>query len=320
MIGTAGRAAPHPALDRALAAWPDDVAVRAAAALRALLAGRIASDPAGAWGSSVLTGDGFPVEINVVTSDDRLRCTVEPGGPRLDPRRRLALAARAIGDLGGPVVPAEILDAAGRLQAGQLRYGAWIGCRHGPGDSTYKLYAEAGDVTGTDPAIARFGLLAPRLPGRPARLRMVACAPASGEGEAYYRVPDLEPDHVRWLLAAAGLESRSAELLDLLDRAYGHRIAGRLPGDSVGVSYAVSATGKPLSMTLFFFARVFWGSDDRIRRGLVGLAADLGWDDRRYRALTEGLAGASDRRTRHGLLGVTVAGRGRPVLSIGVRP
>jgi hypothetical protein len=319
MIATTGRATPHPALDRVVAVWPDDVAVRAAAGLRTLLAGRLAADPAGAWGSSALTGDGFPVEIGIVTTDDRLRYTVEPGGPRLDPSLRLDLAARAIGGLGGPVVPDRMLDAARAMQQGSLRYGAWIGCRHGPADSRYKLYAEVGEEAHPDSEAARFGLLAPRLPGRPARLRMVACTPATGEGEAYYRIPDLDPAQVPRLLAAAGLESRAAELLDLLAVAYGHPFTGRLPGESVGVSYAVSPDGQPLSVTLFFFARVFWGSDDRIRRCLARLAPDLGWDDRRYRALTDGLAGAG-RRTRHGLLGVTVAGHAPPVLSVGLRP
>ncbi|MEU4428267.1 hypothetical protein AB0F81_47250, partial [Actinoplanes sp. NPDC024001] len=259
-------------------------------ALRALLADRVAADPAGAWGSSLLTGDGFPVEIGVVTADDRLRYTVEPGGHRLDPARRLALAGRLVEQLGG--VPADTHEALPR------RYGAWVGARHGPDGDTYKLYLEA----------------------ERGRLRMVACTPVTGEVERYHRIPDLYPIDLPRVLGAADLESRATELLDLLENAYGHRFPGRLPGDSVGVSYTESATGEPLSVTLFFFARVFWGSDDRIRRCLTRLAPELGWDDGRYRALTAHLAGSAGRLTRHGVLGVTVAARGRPALSIGVRP
>jgi hypothetical protein len=302
MIGTTGRTAGHPLLDRALAVWPEDVAGRAADALRALLAGRTS------WDGSPLTGGGFPVEINIASADDRLRCTVEPGPAGLDPRSRLDLAAAWVG------VPAGTLATARRLQDGQLRYGAWIGCRHSAAGSRYKLYAEVGDRAGTaHPS----GLPAPRAP---ARLRIVAGTPATGEREAYYRVPDLYPIEVPALLAAAGVEDRAAELLDLLAGAYGHSLTGRLPGDSVGVSYAVSATGAPLGVTLYFFARVFWGSDARIRRRLTRLAPALGWDDRRYRKLTAHLAGAGGRLTRHGLLGVSMPPAGPPVLSIGVRP
>ncbi len=122
----------------------------------------------------------------------------------------------------------------------------------------------------------------PRLPDRIAKLRMIAYSPASQQWEVYYRVKSLAPYHVPRVLAPCGLDSRTEELLDYLTQAYGHSLGVRLPGPSVGVSYSMRSPENPQSVTLFFFARVFWGADARIRQRFGRFSNALGWDDSRY--------------------------------------
>jgi hypothetical protein len=316
MTATQSAATRQPALARALHAYPGEVGRRAAAALDIMLRERAGGGSA--WSSSRLTGDGFPVEINFTTADDRLRCTVEPARADLPPRRRFEAAVRLLGPLGSVAVPEEVAGACRRMQdGGGLRFGAWLGCRHGPDDSEYKLYVEAGDEAALPEQVA---LLPPRLPDRSARLCMLAYAPASGRYETYFRIPDLEPYHLPRVLAVACLDSRTGELLRFVTEAYGFPLTGRLPGQSVGVSYALEPSGAVLSVTLFFFAAVFWGADARTRQRFSELSAALGWDEGRYRAVTAPAAARRSRSTWHGIFGITLAHGGRMSLSIGVRP
>jgi hypothetical protein len=311
-----GAARPHPAIARALRAYPDGVRGTAEASLGAVLRERVAADGARAWSGSRLTGDGFPLEVNFATTDQRLRCTVEPASVDCPPRERFQAALRTLASLAGQPVPEDVADTLRRTQLGDgLRFGAWLGCRYGPGAAEYKLYAEAAPDATAPPELA----VSPRLPDRAVRLRMLAYTPGSARFEPYFRVPSLEPHHLPRLLAPAGLEGRTGELLAFVAEAYGFPLSGRLPGDSVGLSYAMASTGDIGAVTLFFFARVFWGSDARIRERFGAVAGGLGWDTRPYRAVTVGATGRG-RNTCHGILGITLCRDGGLALSIGVRP
>jgi hypothetical protein len=309
------------AIQRALAAFPEDVAARAATTLRVILHERlIASDPH-SWTTSTLTGDGFPVELTFTTADDRLRYTVEPLSWQDTPQRRLEVAILLVNWLAASTVPDEIANSWRRAQQrGSLRYGAWLGGRHGftEQDDEFKLYVERpddGEVQTGSVQIPR-----PRLSDRAVTLRMVAFSPVSERHEAYYRIPSLAPHHLPRVLEPCGLESRSRDLLDFLTDAYGHSIRERIPGASVGVSYTTTATGEPLSVSLFLFARVFWGADSRIRERFGQHARTIGWDDSRYQPITTALESHHTWTTQHGILVVTLARDGQFHLSIGVRP
>lgn len=315
----AERAAPAPplppAVGRALAAWGPAVARRAAETARACLAARFAADGADAFGGSRLTGDGFPLEIAVSTADHRLRLTFEPGSRRLDPRRRIDAALDVVAGITGREVDPAALDRIRHMHAARegLRYGAWVGCRVEAGAIAAKLYAEI--PPGTEP-----GLLPPLRPAlydRPAVPCMIGC-PAGAEGfELYWRLPSLLPAELPAVLEPAGLEGEAARLLAFIEEAHGCRVEGRLPGASVGVSYA--HRGGRTMVTLFFFARALWGSDARIRRGFAraaGAAANL---DPYWRA-TAPLADRETWATSHALIGVTPAAGTPPALTIGFRP
>lgn len=309
----------HPALEQALAVFPDGVARRAAAALRMMLHERMATGDARAWSSSKLTGDGFPVEFAFTTADDRLRYTVEPASWQDSPQRRLDMAIDLLSALASSTIDEEMISRWRRAQSqGRLHYGAWLAGRHGPVDGEYKIYVEAPDTDAGDSLPGVYPR--PRLPDRAPKMRMVAYSPDAKQHEVYYRIQSLAPYHMPRVLAPCGLEARSQELLSYLTEAYGHALGERLPGASVGVSYALCSQAEPHSVTLFFFARVFWGADARIRQMFGRCSRAMNWDDSRYQQITAELVSHHTWMTQHGILGVTLARDGRLYLSIGVRP
>lgn len=314
----------HPALNRALDSFSASTRQRAATALRAALRERVQTDGERAWTSSRLTGDGFPVEITFTTADNRLRYTVEPASVYQSPRSRVQTAFQLINALDSHVVPDEVITVLKRIQdQGTLQFGAWLGGRHTDEDSEHKIYVEVPDGETGSVAIAGlpFAYPQPALPDRDVTLRMIAYSPTSRQWEMYFRVKSLAPYHLPRILAPAKLNERSEELLCFVSEAYGHPLRERLPGESVGVSYTLRAEDHtPQSVTLFFFARVFWGGDARIRHRVSTLAKQLNWDDTRYQQLTSPLETRRSWMTYHGILGITLAGNGQFALSIGVRP
>ena len=316
-----------PSVTLALENFPGETAVRAEAALQTLLHDRLAADGEQGWSGSRLTGDGFPLEITFTTADNRLRYTIEPGSRYLTPHQRLAAAVRLINILSPEPLSKDVVQTFQAVQKeAPLLFGAWIGGRHGSGGDQYKLYAETPGTAGGEANLAKLlaGRLGnypqPRVLDRPVSLRMLAYSPVSGQWELYYRVKSLAPHHLKGVLAPAG-HAASEELLRFITEAYGYSPGERLPGESVGISYTWPAPPDALpTVTLFFFARVFWGADGRIRRQFSRCASALGWDTTRYMNITAPLKNRRDWKTFHGILGITLTPAGQLALSIGVRP
>lgn len=302
----------HPAIDHALAAFAAADAREAAKAIALACGERLASDDREAWGGSRLTGDGFPFELSFSTIDPRLRFTIEPGGRWLGLGDRLDAAASIVATIAGSPVPDATLAGLRAMQAGaSLAYGAWVGCRVGANGTEAKLYVEV-------PRAARFRVESLVLEEREVTPRMLAYSPSTNSFEAYCRVPSLEPRHLAAVLQLVGGEARVPWLLDFIAEAYGHRLRGRLPGPSVGVSFLRHAAEKRI--TLHFYARAFWGSDARIRRGFSRAARATGWDDTAYLRVTAPLEHREEWRTSHGLFGITLDETQRVPLGIGLRP
>jgi hypothetical protein len=321
----------HPALTQALDAFPAKLAEHASASLHTLLYSRLEADGLIAWSGSRLTGDGFPVEITFTTADDRLRYTVEPASRSCTPQQRLEAAVQLINSLGAAGLDE---DTAGTFRAmqnlGGLTFGAWIGGRHSASDSQYKIYVEMPEtnIEGSNYLTRKLGSLpAPRLYDRSANLRMAAFSPATAQWELYYRVMSFAPEHMAGTLAPAGLKGMAEMLLSVIKDAYGYSFGERLPGESTGISYSFHAGSQGAephyevqSVTLFFFARAFWGGDARIRQQFGRCAAALGWDDSRYQKVTTALASRKMWKTYHGIVGFTMLLYGKIALSIGIRP
>jgi hypothetical protein len=311
----------HPAVQAALDAHPAAPAERAKKALATLMREHNPATRPEAWSSSTLTGGGFPFEIAFATVDQDLRYTAEAAGPETPPGRRLAAAFDRLRRL-GIAVPAQVIAVMRRLQAaGSMTYGAWVGGRHGPVGDDYKLYVEIpGDAACRSGSLEPFGVTPPKLPDRSATLRMVGYACAAGRCEAYYRIRSATAHHLPRLLAPCGLEGRAEELADVLADAYGQPLRDKLPGASIGASYATTSGGRASVFTMFFYGRVFWGSDARIRRRFRHRAERLGWDTTAYQSVTAPIASRESWTTHHGLLGFSVAEAMPIALSIGVRP
>ena len=302
----------HPAIDHALAAFPARDAREAAKAIACACGERLASDAPDAWGGSRLTGDGFPFELSFSTLDPRLRFTIEPGGRWLALSERLEAAAIVVATIAGSPVPGATLAGLRAMQAdAPLAYGAWVGCRVGPNGTQAKLYVEV-------PRIAPFHVESLLLDEREVTPRMLAYSPSTHSFEAYCRVPSLEPRHLAAVLQLVDGEARVPWLHDFITEAYGHRLSGRLPGPSVGVSFVRHAAEK--RVTLHFYARAFWGSDAGIRRGFSRVARAAGWDDTAYLRVTAPIAHRDEWRTCHGLFGITLDAAHRISLGIGLRP
>ncbi len=288
-----------------------------AAALRVIarcLDGRIGADGADAWRGSTLTGDGYPLEFAFAARDPQLRFSCEPGAAALDPAARLLLAGELAAELGGAPMLAEQLAALRWAQHdANLRYGGWLGFRiSSAGAVGAKLYAEL--APDRPPPLLADRL--PTLPGRAVQPRMLGID-GQGRAELYLRAPSLLPSEVPAVLAPAAMADRAAEVLALLSETYGQTLRGRLPGSSVGLSYAPDAHG--CTVTLYFFARALWGSDARIRQRFDPLIADP--EQRRaYTSATSPLAARHGWATRHGLAGLVLRHGSQPSWVIGFRP
>lgn len=309
---------PDPELDQAVAqglarqAWP--VQAAAQRVIARCFAERIAEDGSKAWRGSTLTGDGFPLEFAVAARDPQLRFSCEPGGRKLTPHGRLQLAGQLAEELGQVPLPSEEFAALRWAQRGaSLRYGGWLGVRVSQeGAVSTKLYAELSP----DRPPPLLGDWVPKLPDRLPQSRMLGLG-GDGRAELYVRVPSLLPAELPALLAAAGLNERADEVLAELSERYGQTLRGRLPGSSIGVSYAPDAHG--CTVTIYLFARALWGSDARIRQRFAPLIGDP-FQRLAYLSATAPLAKRNDWATRHGLVGLVLRS-GTPLSwVVGFRP
>jgi hypothetical protein len=326
----------HPDIRAALntlARSTPEAAGRASLALRVLLRRSYSTDASNTWNSSRLTGDGFPVEFSFTTGDTQVRYTADPGGSDLPAQERLGEALGLMAELGEPVADPGVLGylaACQQQRAEALRYGAWVGGRHpvhGAGvhplaRDRFKLYGEVPEqeLESHRSFIDGFLKFPPRLYQSAAQLTIIATEPASGRIELYLRTRQLELVDLPLLLEAAGLRQRAGELIAFVEEAYAHRLEGRIPGGSAGISYAFIPGSSEVIITLYLFTRMLWGGDSRIRRSFSGRLKTAEVNPEAYRELTASLASRDVYQTFHGLLGFSIAPSASIQLSLGVRP
>jgi hypothetical protein len=265
------------------------------------------------FAGSRLTGDGFPVEFATSHAETALRVTIEPGARTLSSTGRRALALRLVEEIDTAALAHLTAETLSHLEMAQgCAYGAWIGLRLGAARPAAKLYLEVPEAVSAN----ALGLRMPQLARSNVCLRMLGYSSA---GEEYYlRIPSLQREELAAVLNPAGLSDRAAPTLDMLEQLYGHRLDGRLPGPSVGVSYTVSASAPKVA--LYFFAHSLWGSDRRIRENFLALGGDL-WKARAgYARATSPFMAREDWRTGHGLLAMVLQRDAPPRFAIGFRP
>ncbi len=321
-VGYCGLAGP--AIDRALALYPAEVARRVSQLLRTIRSGY-----PGRQHKSRLTGDGFPFELNFSEEDpDALRFTVDlANGPfsgcaDADARAELAHARRWLGRSGlidnGTSSWSESgiwSDLARMQREGPLTYGAWIGIRQVDTTTHAKVYVEVPPGA----HLPSFCPAGPEWADESPVPRMIAYTPATGAFESYFRVGALESQHVAAVLAKVNLDKHASSFVEILEQAAGRRLRSKLPGKSIGISYSVDPSDR--SVTFYFFARSIWGGDARIRQGFSCLSGDYGINAQRYLEVTAPLEGRDTWNTFHGLVGFKISVAGAPIAtSIGIRP
>lgn len=314
----------HPAVARLLqvyASTTPQAAPAAANALGVLLAG-VGASPWGevAWRFSTLTGGGFPLEVTCSSADEVIRFTGEVGGPEVDESARLGLALRLCEQLQSAKIPEAFQRRLQALQTGQpLRYGAWLGGRISAEASQYKIYLETPpDTQVTALEFAGWaGIFLPRLNHRPTSLRLLGFTPANGYLEFYFRTPQLERWELAQLLRQAGMPA--SQLLDFAEQVAGSRLDAALLGVQTGFSLAVRP-GAPPVFTLLLAARNVFGGDSAIRRGLLALAEQAGWQFDAYAQVSAPLADRDLWQTYHSALALVLPPSGQPWLQVGLRP
>jgi hypothetical protein len=296
---------------------------RASEALHILLQDHYQEDSGIAWQSSTLTGDGFPLEFAFTPIDADLRYTTEISSPLIPAEQRLSLACQRLQNLTSNEVPLDLVTQLQQIQQGNtLCYGTWVGGRHGRIEDRFKLYVEVPESKAEDyqSLLQNWGTVYPRLTDRPVYLRMLGYNLSSQLREIYFRSPNIENYHLRKFLALYGLTERADELWHFLEESYEHRLFSKLPGRSIGISYAITPNGALVSFTLFLFANIFWGSDAVINRKFTALAEKYHWDIGIYRQLTKEIATRQTKQTYHGILGFVVTPTLPIAINLGVRP
>ena len=260
-----------------------------------------------AWSFSRLTNTGMPVEFAWSSRDPALRYTAEVDAPEVADERRIAIAARRLRDLGCPV-SAALNPWMSAQTRGPLKFGAWIGGRHGDRHDVYKLYIELPGVLPEIPALSHPHPLC-RHAGMNWRM---AGIDAAGDGmELYAHISDLDES----LLDAieATVFAGSGHLRKEIARLSGH---DGLPNPS-GLSLALDREGSILGVCWFVFAKVLFRDDEATRSAILRWTRNADVDPSLYQALTDG---PRDGRWRHGIIGVGLDARGRSWLQAGLRP
>jgi hypothetical protein len=161
----------------------------------------------------------------------------------------------------------------------------------------------------------------PSMPGQSFHIAMIGYDLASNRVEFYHRSVDLLPTALGLLLRRAGLEHRSREMFDLLQRAYRFPLASRLPARDVGFSYSMPLSGKdPIAFTLYFYCRSLFGGDDAARARLLKLASEYKWNLSQYASATGSMRPTAANRVHHGMFGVGLAENQPMAISVGIAP
>jgi hypothetical protein len=297
------------AVDWALSTAATDTALRRRARRAAAICLRGVRSSAWAeiaWCVSGLSGGGFPMEVSCSWTRPLIRYTTEVAGPDVDPPARLARAVAILDELGSAAPEAVFLEQARTLQRGApLRFGAWIGARHDDGGDRYKLYVDAplADIVCARPFVGAVPSAAEM------RLQLIACEPAIGRIETYWRCVGLGKDGLPTLLAALGMAHRTRELRGLVDELFARDASRVLAHSEVGLSLAAPAGGRADRVTLYLRAALLFHGDGEARSRLLAVGARRGAQLAGYTALTAGLEGATT-TAGHGLVAVTTTADG----------
>jgi hypothetical protein len=261
-------------LDR-LAGCAPGAAAAARRALGTVLAPVAASKwPEVAWRGSALTDDGFPAEFAWSSRDASVRWTAEVAAPETPQAERLELACKTLPALLGAAGLEPLSLGWAQAQPRELlRFGAWIGGRHGASGDRYKIYVER-------PPLARD--VARQLPDLEEALsrrvvwRMTGAETPGTGVEVYGRIEQQTLAGMRRALQWAGLECFLQ--IETALQALCWRPADERPlGKTSGISVSFDENG-PAALTWFAPARAAGRSTIEAAAAVRAAAALCGGD------------------------------------------
>lgn len=269
------------------------------------------------WRGSALTGDGFPFELCFHTGKDTLYWTADPARGQ-GAQDQLAQITRTATRLGDPVTHPLVAELPGlRIP---LYAGSWLGGRHDVGvPVSCKLYTDW-----TDSAACRALFPALSLPyrlpnGARHKVRGIGLGPGPDRTEIYYRFDYATPRHMHHVLDFAGLADQSAETIAAVENQTAAGLETVLESSGLIASLALDRAGGPVTVTFYFFARSFWGSDRHCRAAFLGLFTKAGRPIGPYAAASAPLQDRVRYDVFHGLVAFTVTAVGS-AWGIGLRP
>src|SRR4051794_22302789 len=182
-------------------------ALQARTAIELLLSSILdTSWPEVVWQYSTLTADGFPFEFSFSSADEEIRYAMEFARPEASEGDRVDMAAVLLRRLGSIVPDAETIRHWHRLQsAGSLRFGAFIGGRHGSESDRFKLYIEVPNGC----ALSVF----PFFEGVSGTPVMLGYYPPNRRTEVYFRATQLSRADLTAIASRVGLAPRCPELV-----------------------------------------------------------------------------------------------------------
>ncbi|MEG0191544.1 MAG: hypothetical protein RR831_02325 [Stenotrophomonas sp.] len=257
--------------------------------------------------ASNLAGGGDPVEFQFVWAADSgqvdCRVTVDAapdGTPQQRLSRCLALA---------PPLPPGSFDTVRPLLTerhdNDLRYGGWVGTRRRAGHFGRKLYLEI--PAGSDWHASTWSRLSAfkQLPVRGLVPIMAGVDPARPGIEVYCDVAPMATDALAIICTQAALPVQSRKAIALLEALMQQRIGAAMPSAEQGLSLALDAHGRVISLTWHAPADALLGPAPQAREALLRLGEMKGWNTAAYAAMS-----APDRHAAvpwHGVVGLTIA-------------
>ncbi len=269
------------------------------------------TQPAAAWNFSALNGDGSPVELAFSSSDDRLRYTIEVGGPELAAHVRAGAAVELCRLLGDVTPPHEALEFWHSLQTGKaLRWGAWFGVRQGERADRFKLYLELPENSGAAAGAERFRMTPD------SRLIMLGYDCGTGTYEYYFRQPPMHGllDVDRLLRGHFQSERRGAVLEAFVALC---NVPARTALRWINFGYSITPLSDDPEPLLTLFARSrSLGNVGRVREFFLEHERSAGKPASTYRDLLGSVPVAE--LPDHGTVGVSATTGGRVEVRVGI--
>ncbi|WP_108385438.1 hypothetical protein [Yoonia sediminilitoris] len=268
------------------------------------------------WRPSVLTSTGSPVEMLFSTAQPDLQLMTEVADPASDPNGRVDEVCRIMDGYGAKLPPASLRDVISAAQgAGPLKFGAWLGLRHGKGkthcDIIAEVPAEADDLSTLFSAHDLSSVL--EAFGPKVRPKTIVFDGTTGATSILFELADATR-HCLPVLADAAQVSPLI-LSNAIDGLTGANPGGPLPFNRLGFRFTDHGNGQLKVLKLHFSATDALGSDDEIVRRITACGGNA---FNGYGALIESLPHVPARFKHHGCVGLIARQNAAPVLCAGV--